>query len=178
MSRLLLLAQRIPKRDEKRAKRKQTSCCICSFCVLRHELVFQRVAWPNMVKRPSKGISISSPSQDYQLSNWIAEPVNTASCVLMILLPLLFLAMHKASSRISSQCHYRLRRKIRKERLAKGFTEFETCFEDCFKCFKMCASLSLSLSRMVEGVFLWVPVAAGNWRSYHNRLHGSRHRNW
>lgn len=35
--------------------------------------------------------------EDYQLSEWIAEPVNTASCVAMILLPLLFLATHEAT---------------------------------------------------------------------------------
>lgn len=36
--------------------------------------------------------------EDYQLSEWIAEPVNTASCLPMILLPLLFLAMHEATA--------------------------------------------------------------------------------
>lgn len=35
--------------------------------------------------------------EDYQLSKWIAEPVNTASCIIMILLPLLFLATHEAT---------------------------------------------------------------------------------
>ena len=34
--------------------------------------------------------------QDYQLVDWIAEPVNTASCVVMVLLPLMFLATHEA----------------------------------------------------------------------------------
>lgn len=37
--------------------------------------------------------------EDYRLSQWVAEPVNTASCLVMILLPLLFLAMHEASKR-------------------------------------------------------------------------------
>ncbi|CAE7596354.1 ACER3 [Symbiodinium natans] len=34
---------------------------------------------------------------DYQLVDWIAEPVNTASCVVMVLLPLMFLATHEAT---------------------------------------------------------------------------------
>ena len=37
--------------------------------------------------------------EDYRLSQWVAEPVNTASCLVMILLPVLFLAMHEASKR-------------------------------------------------------------------------------
>ncbi|CAE7528248.1 ACER3 [Symbiodinium sp. CCMP2456] len=33
---------------------------------------------------------------DYQLVDWIAEPVNTASCLVMVALPLMFLATHEA----------------------------------------------------------------------------------
>ncbi|CAE7235201.1 ACER3 [Symbiodinium sp. CCMP2592] len=34
---------------------------------------------------------------DYQLVDWIAEPVNTASCLVMVALPLMFLATHEAT---------------------------------------------------------------------------------
>ncbi|CAJ1365499.1 unnamed protein product [Effrenium voratum] len=34
---------------------------------------------------------------DYELLDWVAEPVNTMSCLVMMMLPMIFLAMHQAT---------------------------------------------------------------------------------
>ena len=46
--------------------------------------------------RDTSPLAFSSSMQDYEVVDWVAEPVNTVSCLVMIILPLLFLSMHEA----------------------------------------------------------------------------------